>query len=60
MLVYAIGKISSSSFNVGCYEFDTRVPPTMPGFVVPDLAPILLAMASFSALGLYAIRRRKK
>ena len=62
MLVYAIGKIVSfSCFDIACcYSFDTRVPPTMPGFVVPDLAPVLLALASFSAFGVYAIKRRKK
>jgi hypothetical protein len=62
MLVYAIGKIVSfSCFNIECcYSFDTKVPPTQPGFVVPDSAPILMALASFSAFGLYAIKRRKK
>jgi hypothetical protein len=59
MLVYAIGKIGDNDFNVACYEFNTKVPPTQPGFVVPELAPIMLAMASFSAFGIYAIKRRK-
>ena len=62
MLVYAIGKITCfGSFSIECFDFfNTRVPPTMPGFVVPDLAPVLLALASFSAFGVYAIKRRKK
>jgi len=62
MLVYAIGKITCfESFSITCwdYDFDTRVPPTKPGFVVPDSAPVLLALASFSAFGVYAIKRRK-
>lgn len=54
MLVYIIG-MSSATGNL----FDMKVPPTMPGFVVPDLAPLLLATASFGALGLYAVKRRK-
>lgn len=53
MLVYAIGKSRCSQI------FDMRVPPTRPGFLIPDLAPILLALASFTAFGLYAIKRRK-
>jgi hypothetical protein len=61
VLVYAIGKICSSCFDIACcYDFDTKVPPTMPGFVVPDLAPALLALASFSAFGVYAVKRKKK
>jgi hypothetical protein len=61
MLVYAIGKIVCFDLASGycCHFFDTRVPPTQPGFVVPDPAPIFLALASFSALGVYAIKRRK-
>lgn len=52
MLVYAIGKSST--------DFDNNVPPTIPGFVVPELGTILLALASFSALGLYSLKRRQK
>lgn len=62
MMVYALGKISclSNFFDVTCCgKLNTRVPPTRPGFVVPDLAPIMLTGASFSAFGLYAIKRRK-
>lgn len=51
MLVYAIGKSST--------DFDNKVPPTIPGFVVPEPGTILLALASFSALGLYSLKRRK-
>lgn len=50
MLVYAIGKSST--------DFDNKVPPTIPGFVVPELGTILLALASFGALGLYSLRRK--
>jgi len=54
MLVYALGKswCCQSLFNM-------KVPPTRAGFVVPDLAPIIMSIASFSAFGLYAIKRRK-
>lgn len=51
MLVYAIAK--------GSTLFDQKVPPTIPGFVVPELAPVLLTFASFGALTLYAVKRRK-
>lgn len=63
MLVYALGKIypKRSLFDTCCCcPLNTRVPPSQPGFVVPDLAPIILATASFSALGFYYIKRRKK
>jgi len=53
MLVYALGK------NEGSELFDNKVPPTRPGFVVPELGTILLAAASFSALALYALKRRR-
>lgn len=53
MLVYALGKSSQTD------NFDMRVPPTRPGFIVPELAPVVLALGSFSALALFAIRRRK-
>jgi len=55
MLVYALGK-SSNTVN----EFDMRVPPTIPGFVIPELVPVLMALGSFAALGVYGFRRRKK
>ena len=53
MLVYAIGKTGETEL------FNNRVPPTMAGFVVPELGPVLLALASFSAFALFAIRRRR-
>ena len=53
MLVYAVGKSGSSNL------YDNKVPPTIPGFVVPEVGPVLLALASFGALGLYAFKRRK-
>lgn len=53
MLVYAIGK-------TGDYEdFNSKVPPTIPGFVVPELASILLVIASFSAFILYLVRPKR-
>ena len=52
MLVYALGKHDSPT------EFNTRVPPTNPMFMVPELGTILLVAASFSALALYALKRR--
>jgi hypothetical protein len=54
MLVYAIGKTGEET-----ELFNNRVPPTKAGFVVPELGPVLLALASFSAFALFAIRRRK-
>lgn len=53
MLVYALGKTGETEL------FTNRVPPTMAGFVVPELGPVLLALASFSAFALFAIRRRR-
>ena len=55
MLVYAIAKSMSSK----TIDFDMKVPPSIPGFVVPELGPIFLAIASFSAFALYAVKRRK-
>ena len=54
MLVYALGKSSPTE-----PKFDRWVPPTNPGLVVPELGTMLLAFASFGALGLYAIRPKK-
>jgi len=53
MLVYAIGKTEAGTL------FDNKVPPTQPGFIVPELGTVLLVLASFSALALYALKRRK-
>ena len=56
MLVYALGKTEGSDvFD----NFIRKVPPTSPGFVIPELGTILLALASFSALALYAVKSRK-
>jgi hypothetical protein len=62
MLVYALGKsYPTYAFTAACTPlFNNRVPPTQPGLVVPELVPAMLSLASFSALGLYAIKRRKK
>jgi hypothetical protein len=74
MLVYALGKIGYYSCSTGTGErplglldcpvcptglFDNNVPPTMPGFVVPEPSTALLAVASFSAFALYAFKRRR-
>lgn len=53
MLVYALGKTEGSNL------FDNKVPPTRPGFVVPELGPMLLTLAPFTAFAIYAVRRRK-
>ena len=54
MLVYVVGKSSPSKEN-----YDMFVPPTQPGIVVPDLAPIFLAMSSFAAFGIYWYRSKR-
>lgn len=54
MLVYVIAKSNGSTL------FNQKVPPTIPGFVVPEMAPVLLTLASFGALTLYAVKRKKK
>lgn len=53
MLVYAMGKTDGSTL------FDNRVPPTRPGFMVPELGTMLLVLASFSAFILYAVKPRR-
>jgi len=55
MLVYAIGKTEGAPDNL----FNSKVPPTIPGFVIPELAPILLVIASFSAFILYMAKPKK-
>ena len=52
MLVYALGKTATELF-------DNRVPPTIPGFVIPEPATIVAVATSFVALIGYAARRRK-
>lgn len=53
MLVYAIGKCKGST------TFNNSIPESIPGFVIFELAPAMLALASFSALGIYAVKQRK-
>jgi hypothetical protein len=53
MLVYALGKIDESTV------FNNRVPPTKPGFVVPEVAPVLLVVASLGALAVYMLKPKK-
>lgn len=55
MLVLAYGK----SVNSDTALFDMRVPPSQPGFVIPEPIPLLMAVGSFAALGLYAIKRKR-
>lgn len=57
MLVYALGKTQHSEVSE---LFNNKVPPTIPGFVVPELGTILLAAASFTALALYVVKRKKQ
>jgi hypothetical protein len=61
MLVYALGKSYCVGSIAACQPlFNNRVPPTQPGFVVPELVPVLLLLAPFSALALYTIKRRRQ
>jgi len=53
MLIYVLAKEENGDL------FSNSVPPTQPGFVVPELATILMAIASFSALGIYALKRKR-
>lgn len=53
ILVYAIGK----SDTLG--NFDRWVPPTNPGFVIPEPATIVATATSLLALIVYATRRKK-
>jgi len=66
MLVYALGKIGEYDEKTGTIlcptpndSFNNRVPPTKPGLVVPELATILLAAASFGAFAIYGVTRKK-
>jgi hypothetical protein len=40
--------------------FNMRTNPSGPGFIVPEPAPIFLTTASIAAIGLYAVKRRKR
>jgi hypothetical protein len=53
MLVYALGKSGETTV------FNNRVPPTIPGFVVPEPAVVILLITSLSAFAVYAVKRRK-
>jgi len=55
MLVYAIGKTISPCRS----DFNNRVLPSFPGFVVPEPSIIFLTLASFVGFGLYALKRKK-
>ena len=54
MLILAVGLS-----GVCTRFFNSRVPPCRPGFIVPEVPPILIAMASFAAVGLYAVKRKR-
>lgn len=62
MLVYALGK--SQNFDLLSLTseslLDMKVPNTIPGFVLPEAAPVMLSIGSLAALGIYAVKRKKK
>jgi len=53
MLVYVLGKTGGSA------DFNNRVPPTNPGFMIPEPATIVAVALSLIALMAYAAHRRK-
>jgi len=55
MLVYLLGK-SVNDADL----FDMRVPPTIPGFLIPEVAigSIMAVAAMFTALGLFAYKKK--
>jgi len=53
MMVCAMGK------SVGSTMFDMRDPPSAPGFVAFEPAPVLATLAMFGALTVFGIKRRK-
>ncbi len=53
MLVYLLGKSED-----GAELFDMKVPPTIPGFVLPELGTIMAAVAMFTALGLFVYKKK--
>ena len=61
MLVYALGRTVEDGAPADGFDnmFDARVPPTQPGFVVPEPATIAAAAVSFVALSSYVILKRK-
>jgi hypothetical protein len=62
MLVYVLGKVYSCDLvSTQCEPcFNNRVPPTQPGFVVPEATTIATAGMSLVALASYAIVKRKR
>lgn len=54
MLVYLLGKSEN-----GAALFDMKVPPTNPGFIVPEVATVLLAGSSFGAIAVYAVAKKQ-
>ena len=61
MLVYMQGSSKDESISTADH-YDLKVPPTIPGFVVPEVAVgTVMAVASmFTALGLFAYKKRQK
>jgi len=55
MLVYALGMSTDDGTLL-----DMKVPNTIPGFVLPEAAPVMLSIGSLAALGIYAVKRKKK
>jgi hypothetical protein len=55
MLIYLLGKSTSD-----CDLLDMKVPPTIPGFMVPEVAigSIMTVSTMFAALGLFAYRKK--
>jgi len=53
MLVYVLGKTGGSE------DFNNRVPPTKPGFMIPEPATIVAVALSLMALMAYAAHRKK-
>lgn len=55
LMVSVLGKSSETAELL-----DMRVPPTQPGFVVPEPSILLAIAGSFGALALYTVKRRKR
>jgi len=58
MLVYALGKTYETPNKFDNY-FDNRIPPTIPGFVVPEPGTIIALATSLTALVAYKTYRKK-
>ena len=64
MLVYVLGKNAEYDNDIvvcpgAQSEFDNRVPPTQPGFVIPEISTVLLAGAAFAGFGLFVLRKKR-